>query len=61
MAIYKISEILDFMSSMSKDGYEYVEIDEMEAEDDMPACLKLSALGEDANPEDFIDSVDYPF
>lgn len=65
MAIYKITDILNSIQSMKKDGFEYVDIselmpDEPDDEDD-GATLILSAIENDSyTEEDMIDSVKLP-
>ena len=53
MAIYKTSDLLDMLSEIINNGYEYVEVMELDAEDDMPAALDFSAI------DDGCCSVDY--
>lgn len=58
MAVYKISDLLECIQSMKKDGFEYIEISE--TEDDEEATLCIGAIAEDHTEEDFIDSVSLP-
>ena len=49
MAIYKLSEILNCLKSMADDGYEYVDVTELEPEGEYPAVLSIDAIiSEDA-------------
>ncbi|MCI8370921.1 MAG: hypothetical protein HFI75_00705 [Lachnospiraceae bacterium] len=68
MAIYKITDILNSIQSMRKDGYEYVDISELmpdepydEDDEDIGATLILNAIENDSyTEEDMIDSVKLP-
>lgn len=66
MAIYKITDVLNSIQSMRKDGYEYIDISEImhdESYDDNGdgATLVIAAI-EDASftEEDMIDSIKLP-
>lgn len=61
MAYYKISEILDCLQDMKRDGFEYVEISELEPEEEFLSALCLDAV-EDSNSSEGeqIDSVTLP-
>lgn len=52
MAIYKTSELLKQICEIINDGYEYVDIEEYEADDEFPASLHFDAQGE-------FEAVDY--
>lgn len=58
MAVYKLSDVLECIQSMKKDGFEYIEI--TEADDDDEPTLCIEAIAEDHTEEDFIDSVSLP-
>lgn len=65
MAIYKISEILESLQSMMDDGFEYVDISEIEPDSNDPednlATLSLDAIIDDHSTEsDLIDAVELP-
>lgn len=61
MAIYKISDILESIQSMKKDGFEYIEISECEADEDSEATLFIDAIEDEYSTEsDMIDSVKLP-
>lgn len=46
MATYKTSELLKQIGEIINDGYEYVEVDELKADDEIPASLSFEAIGE---------------
>ena len=61
MAIYKLSEILNCLKSMSDDGYEYVVVTELETVGEYTAVLSIDAIiSEDATENEQIDSVNLP-
>lgn len=65
MAIYKIDEILDSISSMKKDGFEYIDISivvaDDEDEDHVGESLFIDAIISETETEtDIIDSVTLP-
>lgn len=61
MAIYKLSEILGCIKSMSDDGFEYVNISEIPSDEEYPASLNIEAvIDENSSEEEQIDSVTLP-
>ena len=65
MAYYKIDEIFDIISSMKKDGFEYVDISIVDVDDDdeenVGESLFIDAvISEDESESDIIDSVTLP-
>ena len=62
MAIYKTSDLLDILSEIINDGYEYVEVMELDAEDDIPAALNFSAIESDCCSVDYdnVESAEIP-
>ena len=62
MAIYKTSDLLNMLSEIINDGYEYVEVMELDAEDDIPAALNFSAIDSDDCSIDYdnVESVEIP-
>lgn len=44
MAIYNLSEILDCIESMKRDGYEYLDISELPADGEIPEGLCIAAI-----------------
>ena len=52
MAAYLLKDLLDRLSEIASDGYRVVEISELEAEDDLAACLDLTAKS-DQSDEDY--------
>ena len=57
MAVYKVSDLLTQAQELTNDGYEYVEITELEPDEDAPACLCFEAVVEETYSVDF-DSID---
>lgn len=61
MAIYKISDLLECFNELFSDGFEFVDISELPAEDDETACLNIDAIETDGSTvSDQIDSVELP-
>lgn len=61
MSIYKISELIESLSSARKDGFEYVEIDLIPPEDDMSETISLDYVEDSSSSvSDMIDSVSLP-
>ena len=61
MAIYRISDILNSISDMKDDGFEYVDISIVESDNKLLETLYLEAIiSEDARETDMIDSVILP-
>lgn len=61
MAIYNLSEILDCIESMKRDGYEYLDISELPADGEIPEGLCIAAIIDaNASEEEMIDSVELP-
>lgn len=59
MAIYKIKELIDSLSSAQKDGFEYVELNE--SQDDDSNSLSLDYLEEaNSSENDIINSISLP-
>ena len=44
MANYKISDLINALHEIASDNYEYVDILELDEDDDMPASLSLSLI-----------------
>lgn len=42
--IFKISELIERLTEITNDGYKTVEIDLIEAEDDLPGCMTFGAI-----------------
>lgn len=60
MITVKVSELLEKAQELLAAGYEYVDVEEMEAEEDLPKCLHFSAhddLGIEIDFED-IDHIE---
>lgn len=53
MVTIKVSELLEMANTLSKDGIEYVEIEECEADEDFPKHLTFTGYG------GFGDGIDY--
>ena len=61
MYVYKISELLNNLSNAQKDGFEYVNLSILEAEDDMSETLCLDHVDSyDSSEEDMIDAIILP-
>lgn len=61
MYVYKISELLNKLSNAQKDGFEYVNLSILEAEDDMSETLCLDYVDSyDSSEEDMIDAIILP-
>jgi len=61
MYVYKISELLNNLSNAQKDGFEYVNLSILEAEDDMSETLCLDYIDSyDSSEEDLIDAIILP-
>lgn len=61
MSIYKISKLIESLSSSRKDGYEYVEIDLIPPEDDTSETISLDYINDSSSSvNDMIDSVPLP-
>lgn len=61
MYAYKISELLNNLSNAQKDGFEYVNLLILEAEDDMPESVDLTYLDDvDSGEVASIDAVAIP-
>ena len=64
MAIYKISDLLDSLKSAMSDGFEYVEISEIDHDEDEDFdsnTLSLSYIeSEISSEDDMIDAVTLP-
>ena len=61
MYVYKISELLNNLSNAQKDGFEYVNLSILEAEDDMSETLCLDYVDSyDSSEEDMIDAITLP-
>ncbi len=44
MATYRISSLIDKLAEIMNDGYELVEIMELEEDGDLPTCLSFNAI-----------------
>lgn len=62
MAIYKVSDLLNRLEKIAIEGYEFVDIHELEADDEFPAALLVNAIEDfDFSSEDEeISSVEIP-
>lgn len=61
MAIYKTLDLIKELRLVLDDGFEFVELMELESEDDMPASVSLSGIGEDEMIEyDPVESCEIP-
>ena len=61
MYVYKISELLNNLSNAQKDGFEYVNLSILEAEDDMSETLCLDYVDSyDSSEEDMLDAIILP-
>ncbi len=61
MSVYKIDDLISSLQSAKSDGYEYVSVTELEADDDFPASLDLDYRENSNTGEtDSIDSVILP-
>ena len=61
MYVYKISELLNNLYNAQKDGFEYVNLSILEAEDDMSETLCLDYVDSyDSSEEDMIDAIILP-
>lgn len=61
MFVYKISELLDSLQQAKKDGFEYVSLSVLDAEDDLPESVDLDYVHTRNDSEtDSIDSVILP-
>lgn len=59
MATYRISDLIVRLTEMLQDGYSFVNLEEIPAEDDLPACLSFEGLPEfEGNNYEEVDSVD---
>lgn len=61
MSTYRISELIESLSTAQEDGYEYVDISILPPEDDMEESINLDFI-EDSNSceNDMIDSISLP-
>ena len=61
MYVYKISDLLKSLKSAQSDGFEYVSISVLPAEDDMEESIDLEYIeDEDSSAVDSIDTVILP-
>lgn len=62
MATYKISDLHNRLCEMSADGYEYVDIALLSADDDLPECLCFKAIENSYCTVDYetVDSCELP-
>ena len=61
MAIYKISDFISTLQSAQHDGYEYVDLSIIEADEDSDETLALNYIVDSLETsEDFVDSVELP-
>lgn len=60
MAIYKVRELQDILCEISEDGYPYVEIREIEADNEFPTSLSFDAITPfESISYDIIESYDF--
>ena len=57
MATYKTSDLLKLLTQIISEGYEYIDIYEIEADDDCPAALSFEAIESEYSSIDY-DSVE---
>lgn len=60
MAYYRVRELADLIDSGLKDGFEYVEINISEPDDEFPESINFSFIDADHTEEDAVDSVELP-
>lgn len=61
MYVYKINELLNSLQQAKKDGFEYVSLSILDAEDDFPESVDLDYIhGHNDTETDSIDSVLLP-
>ena len=61
MDVYKISELLESLKSAQNDGYEYVSVSVLPAEEDMPESIDLEYVENyNTSETDSLDSVPLP-
>ena len=64
MATYKISDLINMLHEIASDNYEYVDILELEGDEDedIPASLSFSAIIDDFGEVDYesVEAVDIP-
>lgn len=61
MYVYKISELLNNLSSAQKDGFEYVNLSILEAENNMSETICLDYVDSyNSSEEDMIDAIILP-
>lgn len=61
MYVYKITELLNSLNQAKKDGFEYVSLSLLEAEDDFPESIDLNYIHSQNDGEtDSIDSITLP-
>lgn len=62
MATYKTIELINRLSELVNNGYEYVDLSIIEADEDLPEALHFDAIESDACSVDYeeIDSVEIP-
>lgn len=61
MAIYKIPDLLSTLQNANHDGYEYVDLSVVEADEDSGESLVLGYIVDSSEAsEDFVDSVKLP-
>lgn len=61
MAIYKIADLLSNLQNAQHDGYEYVDLSVVEADEDSGESLALGYIVDSyETSEDFVDSVELP-
>lgn len=61
MYVYKIAELLNSLNQAKKDGFEYVSLSFLEAEDDFPESIDLNYIHSQNDGEtDSIDSITLP-
>ena len=62
MATYKTIELINRLSELINNGYEYVDVSIIEADEDLPESLPFDAIESDSCFVDYeeIDSVELP-
>lgn len=55
MATYKTIELIDKLSELINDGYEYVDINELDADEEFPESLTFEAIESNSSSIDYED------
>lgn len=51
--LFKTADLIERLTEIANDGYETVEIDLIEAEDDLPGCITFGAVGNESLTIDY--------